>query len=1112
MLRPIIMIGCGGSGQKAVRYVRDAVRRRLLHAGWEDGVPRAWQFIGIDTLTDQEDASIPFLPNNDYVSVSLQFNNYQDLNNAIERKFGPRGQNPAAFHDLIGWRPNPSQVNVPLRDGAAQLRAVGRAAGVLALQDNVRDRIVHAFGQCAAGGPELVEISKRLGVDVPPGTPTPAPMTLIIGSMAGGTGAGIMLDVVDLVRRSHIDGAFPVMVAFTPDIFGDVQTDMMTANSAAFMSEMLSAYWDDEATDSALIPANVPVSTRGPHSVFVIGRRNVDGLDLGDSKNVYRAVGEALAAVTTSAQVQQSFHNFITVNWAMAAPANAGGYGFRNHDSSMKGVASSFGSSTISIGRDRFRDYLQKLLHRSVIEHLASGFEAAAVANFGENEARSMAMPAKVAELARRNADKFMVDCGLTLQQIADTFVSNEVMKLQLGEVSKLIKAPFQAAQQQAAPTWLNTILAQAQQSKVSSKQKADADVNERLQKWSSEVYRQVLRTCTEFSADLSIPVVLSLIEMARADAMKSASEFREKAKEDKASAADSEGKARNHLKSQKGNIGLSSGPVQETINDISKAIVWAWTADVREKLAVTLESAASSMLASIEGGLRQSSGRINAMMTSQDGKAAVIAKWPRNTNEVPESFAPSPVEFYLEDYSSWPQRAKELIARSLDNRSGLPIDPVEAARTLIIRGGFGGSENGKAINPFIWGEGHGLLPEWEAGHVISLKVDDSLEGLGDRIDAWLTRPATDLNRVLAEGLGTYLDTTDPLTKSPIADHHQRMTAFRTQLQLALKQSRPLVEINQAMNALVHPNSLSYSLNIQGFPFGVGHPARQVTEEIIQGFLSTPEQVDWAFTAAEAESVLISNFLEYPVSPSVLMSFTQPFATALNNFDEGLLHGAFWQWRRARILENFVPLPDTLRVAAIRGFAVARALGVMSLETRSQNVITDSDGDKKFPKWLLTPVDANNLLPALLESMVLTFADASTKGERAFDAYGALIEYGTGESVVGDFAVGGLLKHFLETGDYDGVRIVDENRAQLVKGDDIASRAAGIIEYLQGNIERFEELELTGPDPKSWRNQTGTVEPVDTLTRELLRDMKNAYVEVREAVKNSSTRQRRTVA
>ena len=43
MLKPIIMIGCGGSGQKAVRYVRDSVKRHLEHQGWEGDFPKAWR-------------------------------------------------------------------------------------------------------------------------------------------------------------------------------------------------------------------------------------------------------------------------------------------------------------------------------------------------------------------------------------------------------------------------------------------------------------------------------------------------------------------------------------------------------------------------------------------------------------------------------------------------------------------------------------------------------------------------------------------------------------------------------------------------------------------------------------------------------------------------------------------------------------------------------------------------------------------------------------------------------------------------------------------------------------------------------------------------------------
>jgi hypothetical protein len=66
------MIGCGGSGQKSVRYIRDAVRRKLEHSNWEDGIPNAWQFIGLDTLNIQESpGEIPTMPASDYKSISL---------------------------------------------------------------------------------------------------------------------------------------------------------------------------------------------------------------------------------------------------------------------------------------------------------------------------------------------------------------------------------------------------------------------------------------------------------------------------------------------------------------------------------------------------------------------------------------------------------------------------------------------------------------------------------------------------------------------------------------------------------------------------------------------------------------------------------------------------------------------------------------------------------------------------------------------------------------------------------------------------------------------------------------------------------------------------------
>jgi hypothetical protein len=472
----------------------------------------------------------------------------------------------------------------------------------------------------------------------------------------------------------------------------------------------------------------------------------------------------------------------------------------------------------------------------------------------------------------------------------------------------------------------------------------------------------------------------------------------------------------------------------------------------------------------------------------------------------VPASFAPSPVEFYLEPYETWPELAKELLSKSLGEKKGLPLDPVEAARTFIIRGGFdtGGSDN--TAPPLVWADGHSAEPEWEDGHPVSIKVFDEMEILSARIDQWLNRPSTDLNHILSEGLGEYLETVHSETKAPIPNHQERLSRFREILQLALMRSRPLIELDVAMNATVHPQPLNFSLIIRGFPFGVGHPARQLTEEIIQGFLNTPESVDWAFSSSDSESVLLTSFLQYPVNPSVVTSFTKPLHNALQVFrpQPELLRSSFWQWRRARTLKEFVPLPDRLRIAAIRGFAVACATGLVTAHTKEkQNKISTESGVFLFPKDLLSEYDTSNVLPALLEAMILTFGDAFTKGKSAFDAYRALVELGTGGGSVQGFAVDGLLENILKYGNYGSVKIVDQARADAIRGNSLEERVQKVEDYLTANLRRFESLDAEPLGPRSWRNISGSVEPVDTMTKEILNDLLLAYTEVLYAVRKT---------
>jgi len=198
-------------------------------------------------------------------------------------------------------------------------------------------------------------------------------------------------------------------------------------------------------------------------------------------------------------------------------------------------------------------------------------------------------------------------------------------------------------------------------------------------------------------------------------------------------------------------------------------------------------------------------------------------------------------------------------------------------------------------------------------------------------------------------------------------------------------------------------------------------------------------------------------------------------------------------------LENFIPLPDDLRVAAIRGFAVARILGTMTALPAGNNQISTKSGVLNFPPNLLTETDRNNVLPALLESMILAFADVPTRGKAAFEAYGALIDYGLGGRTTTDFQIEGVAAQILSTGDYGNVRVVDEARANALKNDP-NGRIAHAIAYLDAIINHYDLLDSKPLSPKSWKNEVGSVDPADTLTMELLGDLRKSYIQVREAM------------
>lgn len=1102
MLRPVIMLGCGGSGQKAVRYVRDAVRRHLEHSGWDEGIPRSWQFLAFDTVDSQEaPGEIPTIPAKDYTSIALQFTTYQELDGALMAKFPP---NSAGYREMIGWRANPRHINVPLTMGAGAIRAVGRAAGVLSLQNVVRPKIQHAFTECGSGFPELQRLSQHLGVEVQDGGNNMDPIVVVLGSMAGGTGAGIMLDMIDLVRRTDSKGQFPIAVVFSSDIFGPLNSSGKAANGMAFMSELMSAYWDDEASGRELIPTSVPVSTRGPHAVYLIGRKNMDGIDLSNSTNVYRAVGEALCGWVTSTQVQDEIFTFAITNWDQKARENSGGYPFSKL--SQPGVVSSFGSSTISIGRDRFREYTEKLLMRETLEFLDRGHLKRKVDLFGP-AAEDMTPDAVRSQLVKKEKENFLRDCqiaerGSVDNQITQIFLSEEIAKEERKQIREDILR--QIGDGRSASQWKGALQSQFELARRESTERAARESQKRVADWGNATFERILRMSSEYSAKFGLIVTADLLRAAQTELHEVAIEVRQEGKEAQGKARVRQDEFGRSLPESKGVLQLVSDVVQNATNLLTGSIINDWKYETCQRVAKAMTDLADQVISPIAMAMQQASQKVSHMVTAHPGEQALIESWPTEQNGVPNSFAPSPVEFFLEEHTTWPNRLKELLSKSLpesDVSRGMPSSPIQKARYCLIADEFAGEEIRSRFRPLVWTDNEfGGKPQWAPGNSVQINISLDEENLQSRARAWMRRPGTALQTFMQEGLLDYLNEKDSVNQ-PVPDHYDRIAKFKQKLSEAINQSKPLIELDLALMSRLHDHGIHSKPIIQGFPFSDGHPARKIVEDVLTPILPTGSDLKGYFSKKDTESVLISSMMTHPVHPMVVKSFVQPANHALSAItaDPDMVRGTFWQWARTKVLEDAIPLPDEVRRSMIRGFVVGRLLGFITADPSTPIVISGDDGvEHRFPERLLTVTSAENLLPALLESFVLCFGNVSTRGERAFDAYSQL--YTLGEKIGQKFSVRNELLKFVQEGHVSDKRVVDQDRSKAMMDGDKNVRIQKLTNLLESNIERYVDLKKYTFTGQEYRSVGGELEIELTMSLELLEDLHNGYEDVLGAI------------
>jgi hypothetical protein len=1110
-LAPFILIGCGGSGVLSVRHVRDEVQMRLKARG-VDKLPAAWQFIGIDSVRVQSDlAEANPLPPSDFVTISAGVSSFKDVETILLAGHVPASA-ASGYDELVGWRPYFGDVTGDPGIGMGQNRALGRFAGTHALNaPGVGNRLRSAVDACQSGTAELVALAGRLRVSA--GLDAPPLIVVVLGSSAGGTGAGIMLDVVDVVKRQGHKSIEPVMVVFGPDIF-ERPSSGMSSNGLTFLAEALNATWSEDGGKTGLFPAHQGLpQRRGSGYTFFIGRTNFRGQDLTNSRYAYRAVGLSIAGWMTTPSVRTKLQEHVLGNWS-ASPIRLGGMGFASQ--AMPGTASSFGSATIGVGRNRFRDYARAFLLRDIYEHHAirgnsgKGFKRVALNAFGANGDQgtdpaivsrlvSKFLPDVMKELALVNS--FDADGGIKEgddAQISGALLSKDHVTAFAESVKEKILEALPGESLRAAD-WVALFRDEEARMRGNVLAGGDDQYRQRELTWLQSLTARAIALGNEYLTRLTLPVMIEISAGLVSEVQRATVGFRTSAEIAETKAKEFHSKKDNEL------ADIGSSRLDKNSPQVVEAATWAGRAyaqqmkqRVSQQIASALDQVVINLLQPIRSAYLRAEEDVKEMTERQYDDAPVITKWPEGP-VVPSAFKPSPIEYLLEEWDEWPATLQRLL-REAEPESF----PGEAAPDRVRRGICKGTDMPGDLpsghsRPLLWTRDSAPLT-FSRNQPLALEIGLQQRDLSERVDKWLTRPGRDLGTHLSEGLGTYLrDQEHP-------EHNRRLNRFKEKLQTALHQASPLVQVDTTYFATAYPDhQLDLTFAVEPLPFQPGHPAYEAAEQILRDALGLPanQPMGLYFDPEDRESVGVSSFFDKPFFPGIMSSVTTPIAKAGGSVKNNPIGLRNWlDFKRARTLDEFVPLPPVVTSALIRGFAVGRLLGLVKLGSSGPTQVAGRGVVHNFPYPSYAPIEKEYDLTSILLSIPLTFVDLRAQGQKAFDAYGALFDYGvTNQQLItaSQFSVTGEWLAFLDEGT-TSITPIDAAQRSAMSAATRQERGDKMLANLTQNIDFYASLLAQGYDGTEYVRRGMNYARGTILVREIAPLALESYRIVRDAL------------
>jgi hypothetical protein len=1061
-LRPMIVIGCGGSGGKVVLGLRKRMTEELERRGWTQGIPSAIQFKWIDVPSDPEREPDfgPPLPLGDYIPLSTT-GDYADYDRTLVFK---AGQN--RMDRLTGWRPTP-HLTLPVTEGAGQMRGVGRGVA-LAKANVVADAVRNALGSVASGRASLELLAAHLrggaADESAPAVDSSEPFVVVISSLAGGTGAGIFVDVCDLVRASQPSLSNRIFgVLFTAEVFRDVRADSgMPSNTVAALSELMAGYLAINRSPESLFGVAGTQGTQGmagPAYPFIVGLQPLGGgAPLASPGECYRAVTETLLATMLDEQLQQDFLAHEVTNYIPNAGTNTRKSPFAMINESPGsnvparcGVVSSFGSAKVSVGSARFGNWAQDRMARAVVDYVVSGWRERGL-EFFDKAKRETATDIDIVEfLVARDREVFISRCGLYEENEPDGTKHDDVLEgiLDTATLARIVAeartkliGELQAAGDQNATKWVQLVSDAVRMREGQLATAVAVAIDEGAREFAKNVVPSVSSAVSEWLARFGLPVTSGLVAATRDQCNIAAAQLDEEAAKAGEQAAQDALPSITAAFQPLGNGKCASGSdyVLQALRRALGPASWRSQRARCEATSALLTEVVTKVLDPLLAELSQV-GRDLTHPTFVDR----VKEWPDGPG-VSELYKPPPSEFCLVPDDQWDAKYTELLSPFEEGANGV--------RDLIGAGGFmyGPPANRRTAPVAV----QFSQENWfgrdarQVNVTLALRPNDVLE----RTKLWFGDDGHAMGRFLRTGLDDYLKREG--REGLVPDHLDRLDRFRVAVAGAAAMAQPLFRVSEPVLQMIHPgSSLKVSLSVQKFPFSPDHPARAIVDTVLHGEAAPTGGWCSASSTDGVESVLMMSRLASAIHPAAVASLYQPIAKRWNEVitegtDPTASIDGFWTFNRARLLTEAIPLPQPSIDAIIRGWFVGRLLGLITAPTISEPMTVRTTDQFGAPKVATLPwpllrhgkqrklhQDSYRLewLPALLEHIGLAMMLVSQQ-PHILDGYEMMFKLGQDSS--------DILSTWIRTGDTPAGR----DQVTQVRGSSPDERKANVVTAL----------------------------------------------------------------